>query len=376
MTPDQQPSNGFVFQRVSFFLTLAFTLLLLFFGSREPGKHVSSQPTPSAAQFSGTQFATPPGSVAARISSSSPTASSGGETPAFSSLMGAAQVSSPQHTELAPTAEAAGMDPTTIAPTLPLEENFWMELPILPETISDVVRETYQKGRELGNDPRIFTRVGDCASRSPDFLDGFDESYNLGDYAYLQPTIDYFKGAFSRPSQAAKASLNSSSMFTSIWNGDQCLADEHLLECQYRLDHPSFAIISLGSNEPYFQLQDPQHFERNMRAIIELSLEKGIVPILVTKADNLEGDNSINATIARLSIEYEIPLWNFWRATRPLVDHGLGKDAVHLNSWSSTRFTDFTNPHSLEYGKEVRNLNAIQVLDFLLRELEVPVDSH
>jgi len=52
----------------------------------------------------------------------------------------------------------------------------------------------------------------------------------------------------------------------------------------------------------------------------------------------------------------------------------LGKDAVHLNSWSSTHFTDFTNPHSLEYGKEVRNLNALQVLDFLLRELEVPLD--
>jgi hypothetical protein len=374
MTRNQHPSNGFVFQRVSFVLTLVFTLLLLFLGSTQPGKRVSTQSPPAAAQFSGTQFATAKGTTAAPDSSPAATTSHEGDVPAFSSLVGAAQVSSPQHTELASTAEAAGMDLTTIAPTLSLEENFWMELPILPETISDVVRETYQKGRELGNNPHIFTRVGDCASRSPDFLDGFDESYNLGDYAYLQPTIDYFKGTFSRPSQAAKASLNSSSMFTSIWNGDQCRVDELLLECQYRIDHPSFAFISLGSNEPYFQLQDPQRFERNMRAIIELTLEKGIFPILVTKADNLEGDNSINATIARLSLEYEIPLWNFWRATRPLVDHGLGKDAVHLNSWSSTGFTDFTNPHSLEYGKEVRNLNALQVLDFLLRELEVPLD--
>jgi hypothetical protein len=262
-----------------------------------------------------------------------------------------------------PSAEA-GLAPTST----PLPADFWKNLPIIPHEINERVREIYKLGLTLGNNPHVFSRIGDCASAAPDFLVGFDGNYNLGTYTDLQSAIDYFKGSFQRPSLAAKNGLNTAGLLTSLWTGDQCLSNESLLDCQYRLDQPSFAIISVGTNESYYVHHTPGVFETNMRAIIEDTMAQGIIPILGTKADNLEGDNSINATIARLSQEYQLPLWNFWQAAQPLPNHGLA-DASHLTSVSYLNFTDFSIPHSLEYGMQLRNLTALEMLNFLREQL-------
>jgi hypothetical protein len=262
-----------------------------------------------------------------------------------------------------PTAEAG----STLTPTA-LPADFWQKLPVIPQEISERVREIYRLGLSLGNNSHIFSRIGDCASAAPDFLVGFDGNYNLGAYTNFQPTIDYFKGSFRRPSLAAKNGLNTAGLLTSLWTGDQCLSKETLLDCQYRLDHPTFAIISVGTNESYYVHHTPGVFEINLRAVIEDTIAQGIVPILGTKADNLEGDNSINAAIARLAMEYELPLWNFWLAAQPLPNHGLA-DASHLTSVSYLNFVDFSIPHSLEYGMQVRNLTALEMLDFLRVQL-------
>jgi hypothetical protein len=275
---------------------------------------------------------------------------------------------SPTMTSL-PVAEAEAS--ATVSPVLtptPLPPDFWTSLPVVPETISDRTRQIYLTGLQMGNNPRVFSRIGDCASAAPGFLVGFDSNYHLGEYDYLQPTIEYFQGSFQRPSLAARAGLNTAGVLSSLWNGEQCYPDESLLECQYRLDQPAFAFISLGSNDAYYVRRDPASFERNMRIILDKTIARGIVPILATKADNAEGNQAINATIARLALEYEIPLWNFWLAVQPLPDHGM-RDPEHLTSVSFVNFTDFTIPDSLEYGMQVRNLTALQVLDLLRREL-------
>jgi hypothetical protein len=253
----------------------------------------------------------------------------------------------------------------------PLPPDSWETLPVIPDTISDNVREIYRRGLTLGNNPHVFSRIGDCTSAAPGFLVGFDRNYNLGEYAYLQPAIDYFQGSFERPSLAAKAGLNSAGLLTTLWTGEECLKNENLLTCQYRLDHPSFAIISIGTNEAYYIHHNPASFETNMRVIIEDTIAQGIVPILGTKADDFEGDNSINPTIARLAQEYGIPLWNFWLAAQPLPNHGMA-DASHLSTVSYTNFTDFSIPHSMEYGMQVRNLTALQMLNFLREQLAAP----
>lgn len=262
--------------------------------------------------------------------------------------------------------------PRTESTSTPYPDDFWMDLPVIPNELSDHVREVYKKGLEMGNDPHVFTKIGDCNSMSPDFLAGFGGNYDLGENTSLQPAIDYFKGAFRLPNQATNPGTTTSRVLVSLWTNDQCEANEIMLDCQYRLDNPSIAIIALGTIDAKYHQRDPQAFERNMRVIIESTLSRGIVPVLATKADNIEGDNSINATIARLAMEYELPLWNFWKAAQPLVNHGLQPDLEHLNKWSDPPSTDFSLPISMDYGKEVKNFTALQVLDFLMQELAVP----
>ena len=75
-----------------------------------------------------------------------------------------------------------------------------------------------------------------------------------------------------------------------------------------------------------------------MRKIIEYSIEVGVIPIISTKADNEEGDFSINETMARLAWEYDIPLLNYWRAVQDLPSKGLQEDNVHL-TWGRNFLT-------------------------------------
>jgi hypothetical protein len=75
-----------------------------------------------------------------------------------------------------------------------------------------------------------------------------------------------------------------------------------------RLYNPSFAIISM--EEAWSG--EPEKYGKYMRQVIEYTLAQGILPVIATKADNLEGGDRINAIIAQLAWEYDIPLWNFW----------------------------------------------------------------
>ena len=243
-----------------------------------------------------------------------------------------------------------------------LSPQAWTELPILP-AVSLRVKDIYQRGLELGNNPHAFSKVGDCGSTPAWFLGDFDRGaryYALGEYQYLEDVIQEFQGSYARTSLAAKSGFNASSVFAPLWaNRKQCQPDEFPLACEYRLHRPSFAFITLGTNDVWHI----DTFEPQMRRIIEYSIENGVVPILSTKADNDEGDGSINAMIANLANEYEIPLWNYWLAVQPLPDHGLQDDGAHI-SWGANRFDD---PQAMQKGWPVRNLTALQVLDLVWR---------
>ncbi len=81
-----------------------------------------------------------------------------------------------------------------------------------------------------------------------------------------------------------------------------------------------------------------------MRRIIEYAIQHGTVPILSTKADNVEGDHSINLATARLAYEYDLPLWNFWLAAQSLPNRGLDPeraDGFHLSqrAWTERSYT-------------------------------------
>lgn len=256
--------------------------------------------------------------------------------------------------------------PTTLSP------NEWMSLPIIPE-VSQNARMIYQRGLELGNNPHAFSKIGDCQSISTYFLSYFDRSgfYNLGDYSSLQETIDWYAGSFSRDSLAVKGGFNAAAVLSPLRaDPKQCNPKENPIACEFRGHRPSLVIISLEE----WWAGHPENYEAYMRQIIEYSIQQGVVPIIATKADNLEGNNLINQTIANLALEYDIPVWNFWLAVQPLPNHGLiafnssGEvDLFHLTHSEGYYF--YNDPSGTQSGWSVRNLTALQSLDAVRRGL-------
>ncbi len=241
----------------------------------------------------------------------------------------------------------------------------WQNMPVIP-VVGPRVIEIYRQGLMLGNNPHAFSKIGDCGTTPAWFLGDFDHDpqfYNLGEYTSLQPVIQEFRGSFSRTSLAARSGFNASSVFSPLWSDPkQCQPQEAPLGCEYRVNRPILALITLGTND----IWHPDVFEEQMRKIIEFSINRGVIPVLATKADNIEGDGSINATISKLAVEYGIPLWNYWLAVQPLPEHGLQEDGAHL-TWGPNRFDD---PQNMNNAWPIRNLTALQVLDALWRAVK------
>jgi hypothetical protein len=254
----------------------------------------------------------------------------------------------------------------TATPKPPLEQGAWMDMPAVPTGVSDAMQRAYQRGLKLGNDPTHFSVIGDCQNVSSYFLAVFEKpgEFSLGrEYAYLQPTIDYYQGSFSRKSLAVKGGFNVAAILSPLRaDPKSCNANESPLDCELRTWKPSIVFVSM---ETWWSEKPEAEYDKYMRRVIERILESGAVPIIATKADNLEGNNGINATIAQIAYDYDLPLWNFWAAVQPLPNHGLSSDHFHL-TFARNFFDD---PVRMKSAWPWRNLTALQTLDVVHREL-------
>ena len=241
----------------------------------------------------------------------------------------------------------------------------WQLRPVYPTTVSDAMKQIYQQGLARGNDPNAFSKTGDCQNVLPTFLAPFasPDNYNLGQYSNLQATIDHFAGSFDRLSASVDNGYNVASVLSPLWaNHAICKAGEIPLACEERLHNPSIVIINM---ETWWQHRPASEYEDYLSQIVEYWLSQDVVPIVGTKADDLEGDNGINAAIVRVADKYQIPLWNFWLAVQQVPDHGLGADGFHL-----TFARDFYNdPSRMQFGWPIRNLTALESIDAVYRDL-------
>ncbi|HSL44912.1 MAG TPA: hypothetical protein VK897_15865 [Anaerolineales bacterium] len=261
----------------------------------------------------------------------------------------------------------ASIPPTSTAmPKPPLAEDAWKDMPAVPTEISDAMRAAYQRGVAAGNDPNRFSVIGDCQNVSSYFLAVFDKpgEFSLGEeYAYLQPTIDYYRGSFDRTSLAVKGGFNVAAILSPLRADPKaCNTSESPLDCELRTSRPSVVFVSM---ETWWSEKPAEVYDKHMRQVIERILATGAVPIIATKADNLEGDHSINATIAQIAYDYDIPLWNFWAAVQPLPNHGLSSDNFHL-TFARNFFDD---PVRMKSAWPWRNLTALQTLDVVRKGL-------
>ncbi len=182
------------------------------------------------------------------------------------------------------------------------------------------MREIYEYGQSLGNDPRAFSIFGDCQTRPDDFFGVLEtdpavvESFS----PELQEMVRNFQGSFNRESPTAQDGTTPGALLWDQWHhGDYgCTFAETPVECELRIQRPSFVIIQVGT---HFESRNTEY----LRKIILQLMDAGVVPILATKADNREKDERINRDMAMLAAEYDLPLWNFWAAVSDLPNRGL-----------------------------------------------------
>ncbi len=238
---------------------------------------------------------------------------------------------------------------------------------ILPPETAVHIREIYAHGQANGRNPNRFSKLGDSAVLVSSYLTRFDDPkrYTLGDWDYLQPTIDYYAGSFQRYGVATRVGLSSWAVFDPTWaNKTYCNPNEQMLACEIRLFNPSVLLIHLGTND----IGPANRFDRNLRDILDYCLEQGVIPILSTKADRFEGDdNHNNEIIIQLAEEYQLPLWQYDAVAATLPDRGLAEDNIHL---TTTLFNDYTDPQTWRSGYPVSDLTALLMFDTIRQTLE------
>lgn len=256
--------------------------------------------------------------------------------------------------EQEPTSASPTITPTQDTRLLPED---WREWSIIPD-LTSTARAVYEKGLAMGNDPHAFSKVGDCQNLKTVFLWKYDHldiySFDWDIDPYLD-TIENFAGYFDRDGYSAQYGFTAASPLSQIQADLQyCQPGETPLECELRITRPSIVLISL---EFPFNGRTPGLYEQYVRRIIEYSMQQGVMPILATKADNVEKDHSINLTIASLAYEYDLPLWNWWAAAQDLADAGIDpyRDGFHIS----------------EQAWEERSKTFLQVLDHLWKQLQV-----
>jgi hypothetical protein len=250
------------------------------------------------------------------------------------------------------------------------------DYPVIP-TIDPSLKTVFDAGVAQGNNPRVFSKLGDCMTENPYFLVTFDEGqYALGDYADLQTVLDHFGGAPARTEQAwdkdsfgtvglaAAAGFNVAAPLDATWANPQwCQGGESPLACEYRLAKPSFAVIMFGTNDAAFT--EAGTYDYFLRAIVQETLNRHIIPLLntfPTRPEHPEKSLLLNQIVVKVAQDYGLPLINLNRAIEPLPYHGVDpNDPIHLSVPPNKQVDHFT-PDNLQYGFTMRNLVTLQAL--------------
>ena len=239
------------------------------------------------------------------------------------------------------------------------------------------MRAVYVRGLGLGNNPRIFSKVGDCQTDHWGFLKAFGwGNYDLGEYSGLQPVIDHFRvspregvgNSFDAQSLASHNGFNSSAVREAQWaDPNMCLQDEKPLQCEYRLNKPSVAIIMFGTADVL--VMDGRHTAASCATSSTTRWSAALSRSLSTFPENpavAERSRQFNQIVLALGREYSVPVMNLADALRPLANWGLDADGIHL-TLSPGETSGILNADNLQYGYTMRNLIVLQTLDAVWR---------
>ena len=218
----------------------------------------------------------------------------------------------------------------TATPDTRITPDQWQSWPIIPEA-TNRSREIYKDGQDNGVNPNAFSKIGDCQNVKESFMGIYDTGrfFLLDSQKDWQQTVDQFKGYFDRDSLAFGQGLNVAAALSPLHaDPANCQSGENPIQCELRVINPAYAFIRFERWYP--DVTPPEKYEKYLRQIIDEVIAHGTVPILMTKADNVEGSHKVNTIIAKLAYEYDIPLYNWWKAAQALPNRGLDPERDDL----------------------------------------------
>jgi hypothetical protein len=233
-------------------------------------------------------------------------------------------------------------------------------------------QRVYQQSLMSGHDPALFTLAGDSNSNPLVFLDRITTgAFDFTAFPGLRQTVIRFTPSFTHTSVAVGGGFRAADMMDPLRTigYDECRTGEGLFNCELRTSNASIVFILLGTGDK-FAWRD---FEASYRSLIEYALKSNVLPVLVTKADDIESIQGgasygyIDSVIRRLAGEYQMPLIDLWAATRdlPVIPN---PDLPHRP------FTQFGLHdewglyfHLTDQGQDVHIRLTLQALDLLTR---------
>jgi hypothetical protein len=227
-----------------------------------------------------------------------------------------------------------------------------------PTAVTSQARKLYQQSIKSGRRADLFTVIGDCNAEPNAYLWRLTAgTFDVSKRAELHSVVSRFFWSFTRGSKAALGGFNTASMFDDAWSDPAvCKKGEGPISCELRVSKASIVIIALGTGDTFMW----KDFEERYRAIIEYVLQEKAVPILMTKADDLESQEGkappghINGVVKKLGAEYGIPVIDFWRASRGLPNFGMRQEGNE-------------NFHMSPAGSDLRLLLTLQTLDAITK---------
>ncbi|HEX7620521.1 MAG TPA: SGNH/GDSL hydrolase family protein [Anaerolineales bacterium] len=208
-------------------------------------------------------------------------------------------------------------------PDIRLVPYYWRDWPVTPELSPHALEILRLAAKDPELDLHAFSKVGDCQMTSATFLGG----YANGIYAVppgFEETVTWFSSSMTAESVTAANGLGISSVLDPLFGlakgNTQCHASETPLDCELRTHHPAVVLIAMGTNwAPHGEAS----FELYLRTVVDRVLATGALPILATKADDIEGDWKLDLAVAQVAYDYDLPLVNVWRSVQNLPNHGL-----------------------------------------------------
>ncbi len=261
-------------------------------------------------------------------------------------------------------------------------------LPVIPTIDAAMqahLQALYATGQQLGNKPDVFSKVGDSITVVNEFLaplgspayDPTDPNVT-GAFTKLAPFIQMFQdhnaagggNSFARTSLAAFSGWTSATLLNPAFSTIGGLTP---LQAELATNHPAFALIMIGTNDVYTSTLTG--FQDRLTMIVQEATALGVIPVLSTIPDDTAFNGALepyvlyaNQVIANVAASQDVPLWNYWSAMQPLPNLGLGSDNIHpsIDPAGTGLFTS----DGLQYGYNVRNLTAVQVLKKLVLLVE------